>query len=144
MPLNVSATYVAANMALLKVDTSMVAIGEPTGPSNATIIFKDPRAFIGYEFYYMIDPYGNATVSNEVLCDNPWTFVSADTKGTTTFTALVPYTQYAYYVRTKAIFSELTNAQSEVKHFRTRPAMPDPVTKVALTSISDSKIVSNL
>ncbi|KAH8337342.1 hypothetical protein KR059_007519, partial [Drosophila kikkawai] len=140
LPLNVSVSHVSAIMAILKVDTSMVSEGEPTGPSNATIIFKDPRAFIGYEFFYMIDPHGNATKSNEQLCDNPWTFVPADTKGVTTFMNLQPYTKYAYYVRTKAIFSELTNAQSEVQHFVTKPAQPSQVSKVKLTSISDSKI----
>ncbi|KAH8374916.1 hypothetical protein KR200_008584, partial [Drosophila serrata] len=140
LPLNVSVTSVSAIMAILAVDTSMVAEGEPTGPTNATIIFKDPRAFIGYEFFYMIDPYGNATKSNEQLCDNPWTFVPADTKGITSFMNLQPYTQYAYYVRTKAIFSELTNAQSEVQHFMTKPAQPSQVSSVKLTSISDSKI----
>ncbi|KAH8243532.1 hypothetical protein KR032_008318, partial [Drosophila birchii] len=140
LPLNVTVKDVSAIMAVLQVDTSMVAEGEPTGPSNATIIFKDPRAFIGYEFFYMIDPHGNATKSNEQLCDNPWTFVPADTKGRTTFMNLKPYTQYAYYVRTKAIFSELTNAQSGVQHFMTKPAQPSQVSSVNITSISDSKI----
>jgi len=122
--------------------TTKVEIGEPQKPSNATIVFKDPRAFIGFVFYHMIDPYGNSTKSSDDPCDDRWKVSSPEKSGVMVLSNLIPYTNYSYYVRTMAISSELTNAESDVKNFRTNPGRPSKVTEVVATAISDSKIVS--
>nr|NP_001138093.1 Insulin-like receptor, isoform B [Drosophila melanogaster]NP_001138094.1 Insulin-like receptor, isoform C [Drosophila melanogaster]NP_001138095.1 Insulin-like receptor, isoform D [Drosophila melanogaster]NP_524436.2 Insulin-like receptor, isoform A [Drosophila melanogaster]P09208.3 RecName: Full=Insulin-like receptor; Short=dIR; Short=dInr; AltName: Full=Insulin receptor homolog; Short=dIRH; AltName: Full=Receptor protein-tyrosine kinase InR; Contains: RecName: Full=Insulin-like receptor sub len=137
--LNVTLQSVGANSAMLNV-TTKVEIGEPQKPSNATIVFKDPRAFIGFVFYHMIDPYGNSTKSSDDPCDDRWKVSSPEKSGVMVLSNLIPYTNYSYYVRTMAISSELTNAESDVKNFRTNPGRPSKVTEVVATAISDSKI----
>ncbi|XP_017056999.1 insulin-like receptor [Drosophila ficusphila] len=137
--LNVTLGTVSSFSAELKV-TSKVEIGDPQGPTNATIIFKDPRAFIGFVFYHMRDPYRNASKGSEDPCDDRWKVSSPDKSGSLYVTDLIPYTWYAYYVRTMAISSEATNAESEVHYFRTNPGKPSRVTDVMATAISDSKI----
>ncbi|XP_017119663.1 insulin-like receptor [Drosophila elegans] len=137
--LNVTAQSISSEFAMLKV-TSKVEIGDPQKPSNATVIFKDPRAFIGFVFYHMIDPNKTATKSSDDPCDDRWKVSSPEKSGELWISDLKPYTWYAYYVRTMAISSEPTNAESEVEHFKTSPGQPSKVTDVVATAVSDSKI----
>jgi len=122
--------------------TSRVELGEPREPTNATVIFKDPRAFIGYVFYHMRYPVGFPSKSNDDPCDDRWEVSAPDKSGEAMLANLVPFTRYVYYVRTMAISSELTNAESAVEEFKTNPGQPSKVTEVVVTAISDSKIVS--
>ncbi|KAI8044805.1 hypothetical protein M5D96_000977 [Drosophila gunungcola] len=137
--LNVTAQSVSSGYARLQV-TSKVEIGDPQKPSNATVIFKDPRAFIGFVFYHMIDPNKTASKSSDDPCDDRWKVSSPEKSGELLLGDLKPYTWYAYYVRTMAISSESTNAESEVEHFKTNPGQPSKVTDVVATAASDSKI----
>ncbi|BFF89318.1 insulin-like receptor [Drosophila madeirensis] len=130
--------------AFVKVDPKSVILGDPVGSnktiSNTSIFFKDPRAFIGFQFYHMIDPYGNATKSSYQPCDDRWTVSDPIKVFGHIFTDLIPYTQYAFYVRTMAISSESTNGQSDVMYFRTMPAQPSMVPAITATSVSSSEI----
>ncbi|XP_017081898.2 insulin-like receptor [Drosophila eugracilis] len=137
--LNVTVQSVGTYSAKLNV-TTKVAIGEPLEPTNATVIFKDARAFIGFVFYHMIDPYGNASKSSDDPCDERWKVSTPDKAGVLVLGDLTPYTNYSYYVRTMAISSELVNAESEVQNFRTNPGQPSMVTEVMANATSDSKI----
>ncbi|KAH8357174.1 hypothetical protein KR084_006605 [Drosophila pseudotakahashii] len=136
--LTVALQSVGSSTAFLNV-TSKVELGEPREPTNATIIFKDPRAFIGFVYYHMVYPDGFPSKSNDDPCDERWT-VSPPEKSLLVLEDLIPYTRYVYYVRTMAISSELTNAESVIQEFRTSPGQPSKVTDVVANAISDSKI----
>nr|XP_043068213.1 insulin-like receptor [Drosophila bipectinata] len=138
-PLQARVLQVSASMATVWVNKDMISEGEKEN-STATIVFKDPRAFIGFQFLHALDPYGNITKSSDQPCDDTWT-VSAPTKdGRYLFDNLRPYTKYAFYVRTMAISSETTNGQSDIIRFRTDPSQPSQVRNVEAVSNSDTTI----
>ncbi|KAH8369355.1 hypothetical protein KR009_008841, partial [Drosophila setifemur] len=140
-PLGAKLISTGPRAALLQVDKSMVSEGEKTKQNeNATIVFKDPRAFIGFQFYYARDPYGNITKSSYQPCDNTWTVSVPQKNDRYILENLTPFTRYAFYVRTMAISSETTNGQSDIIRFRTLPAQPSMVPGITATSNSDSQI----
>nr|DBA35950.1 TPA: Insulin-like receptor [Drosophila ananassae]DBA35951.1 TPA: Insulin-like receptor [Drosophila ananassae]DBA35952.1 TPA: Insulin-like receptor [Drosophila ananassae]DBA35953.1 TPA: Insulin-like receptor [Drosophila ananassae] len=138
-PLQARVVRVNAKAASVWVNKDMISEGEKEN-STATIVFKDPRAFIGFQFLHALDPHGNITKSSDQPCDDTWT-VSAPTKdGQYIFDNLRPYTNYAFYVRTMAISSETTNGQSDIIRFRTDPSQPSQVRNVEAVSNSDTTI----
>ncbi|XP_070072397.1 insulin-like receptor [Drosophila takahashii] len=137
--LTVALQSVGSFSAMLNV-TSKVEIGEPREPTNATVVFKDPRAFIGFVYYHMVYPTGFPSKSNDDPCDERWTVSPPDKSGLRILESLTPYTRYVYYVRTMAISSELTNAESGIQEFMTSPGQPSKVTDVVANATSDSKI----
>ncbi|XP_016960369.1 insulin-like receptor [Drosophila biarmipes] len=137
--LTVTTISVGSTAARLNV-TSRVELGEPREPTNATVIFKDPRAFIGYVFYHTVYPEGFPPKSEDDPCDKRWEVSAPDKSGELILSDLHPFTRYVYYVRTMAISSELTNAESALQEFKTNPGRPSMVTDFVVTAISDSKI----
>lgn len=133
-----------------------------------TVEFDDDRSFIGYQIYHTSDPYGNVTRDNYQPCLdrcvkanskmnwNPlmpltslhftslcsW-IVSEPSKDTSSFIGnLLPYTKYAFYVRTMTISSEKRNYQSDIIRFQTMPTKPTDVRRISARSTDSSKIVS--
>lgn len=57
---------------------------------------------------------------------------------------LTPYTQYAYYLKTYTIASQLYGGQTPIQYLTTSPSKPDPVILMTAEPLSDSDIVSAL
>lgn len=55
---------------------------------------------------------------------------------------LLPYTQYAFYLKTYTIATQLYGGQTDIHYLRTNPSKPDPVIRVTAEPISDSELVS--
>ncbi|XP_061387205.1 insulin-like receptor [Musca vetustissima] len=103
--------------------------------------YDDERTFIGYQFYHMEDPYGNATKYAYKPCDDDW-IVGEPTKDPVyIFSKLKPYTQYAFYVKTMTISTERRSGQSDIKHFTTLSSRPSRVRNLKLYANSSSDIV---
>jgi len=63
--------------------TTKVEIGEPQKPSNATIVFKDPRAFIGFGY-------------NGAAVELPSTLQTVDKTGGALLVTLAARTRFAH------------------------------------------------
>ncbi|XP_062122366.1 LOW QUALITY PROTEIN: insulin-like receptor [Drosophila sulfurigaster albostrigata] len=109
--------------------------------NSSDVAYEDDRSFIGYQFYHTLDPYGNETIDSYVPCSNKWT-VSEPTRDTLIqISGLTPYTNYAFYVRTKTISSEKRNYQSEIIRYKTSPAQPTKVSELSAISLNASQIL---
>ncbi|XP_030565203.1 insulin-like receptor [Drosophila novamexicana] len=129
------------NTILLKVNINKKASTLVVINIITTVEFDDDRSFIGYQIYHTSDPYGNVTRDNYQPCLDSW-IVSEPSKDTSSFIGnLLPYTKYAFYVRTMTISSEKRNYQSDIIRFQTMPTKPTDVRRISARSTDSSKIL---
>ncbi|RZC43079.1 insulin-like receptor [Asbolus verrucosus] len=106
-------------------------------------IMKDQRKLLGYIVYSIEAPIKNVTLydGRDACGGDGWRVDDVpipddENKITHPLTALKPYTQYAYYVKTYTIATEKRGAQSEIGYFMTLPSTP--TLPIGLDVTSDS------
>lgn len=136
--------------------TEMTAILATVGPQGAiielnTIVYDDERVLLGYIVYYMVAPYRNVTMyDGRDACggdgwkaDDVTEFPRNYSKIHILVSHLKPYTQYAYYIKTYTVASEIIGGQTKIQYFRTNPAKPEPVRQIAVVSNGSYELVRN-
>ncbi|XP_037048464.1 insulin-like receptor [Bradysia coprophila] len=100
--------------------------------------YDDYRVLLGYDLYFKPAPYKNVTMfdSRATCGDDGWQVEETtifDRRANIVQIVLInlkPYTQYAYYVKTRTVASEPNGGQSEIQYFRTLPSRPGMVQKM--------------
>ncbi|KAL0278477.1 UNVERIFIED_CONTAM: hypothetical protein PYX00_000292 [Menopon gallinae] len=110
----------------------------------------DQRKLLGYAVYYTQAPHRNVTFyHNRNACGGDgWKVddIALREDGNNDemsffLTQLKPFTQYAYYIKTYAISTENSGAQSAINYFVTNPGTPTKPEKLQGYSNSTSEIV---
>ncbi|XP_037048445.1 insulin-like receptor [Bradysia coprophila] len=111
--------------------------------------YDDYRVLLGYDLYFKPAPYKNVTMfdSRAACGDDGWQeeettlFDRRANRVQIVLINLKPYTQYAYYVKTRTVASEPNGGQSEIQYFQTLPSRPGMVQKMKISPHGSSSLV---
>ncbi|KAJ6635921.1 Insulin-like receptor, partial [Pseudolycoriella hygida] len=111
--------------------------------------YADSRVLMGYVAYFRPAPFQNVTLfdGRDACGGDGWRseYVTSFDRDASVIqiilTNLKPFTQYAYYVKTDVIITEPYGGQTDIQYFRTLPAQPGIVQKMAVLPNGSASLI---